>query len=135
MRRVLTAATAAAAVFLAGAGAADATKPDRVLATPSNVCSAFVHYGVSDSFGGCMGGLHAELRAFRYPSDTPPYALLSLSQRCAELEGQGITYPFTFEEEPGWPLPIYTAQNRRQCERTLYAYHTLAEAVFGGGAA
>jgi hypothetical protein len=110
-------------------------KPDRLLATPANVCQALVDIrpDLYSSFGQCAGRLNRDVAAYRFPDnpEDPNSPLLSLSERCAQFE-QGLTdpetgeefkltYPFFFVE--GWELPEYWAQNRNQCENTLYAYH------------
>lgn len=137
MKRFLALTTAVAALALGGAGAAQAAKPDRILATPSAACRILQQYGASGyaTFGACMGNLHRDMAAFRFPSDEDPSVLLTLWQRCAGFEQQFLTYPFTFEEGPDWPLPVLTAQNRQQCATTLYVYHTLADALGAGEAA
>jgi hypothetical protein len=54
-------------------------------------------------------------------------------EQCAMLE-QGIdspfgrlqiTYPYTFHNEPDDPFPNLRANNREQCARALYAFHTI----------
>lgn len=128
MKRILICAAATAAVALTGAASAEA-KGARLLGTPKNACSIMVSYGAGGytSFGDCAGRLHADVAAFRFPSDEDPNVLLSLEQRCAQFEAMGvISYPFTFEEGPDWPFPVLTAQNREQCKRTLFTYHELA---------
>jgi hypothetical protein len=109
---------------------------------PANVCRALVQIrpDLYASFGECVGGLNRDIAAFRAPANPvdPSSPLISISEQCTLLE-QGIfvpplgrfvqvTYPFFFEEPPGWPFPEYTAQNNRQCEITLFAYH-----MFVGG--
>jgi hypothetical protein len=132
VKRVLAVAAVMAAMLAVSTGSASA-KSSTVVATPSMACKTLVKFGATDmSFGGCMGTLHGNVAAFRFPSDTDPNVLLSLSQRCAGFEAEGLTYPFAFEEGPGWPFPVFTAHNRNQCEVTLYTYHTLADALFGG---
>jgi hypothetical protein len=131
VKRVLAAAMIAGLISVMSAGPASA-KSTTVVATPSMACKTLVKYGATNqSFGGCMGTLHGNIAAFRFPSDNDPNVLLSLSQRCAEFESQFLTYPFVFEEGPDWPFPVFTAYNRNQCEVTLYTYHTLAEALGG----
>lgn len=129
--------TAAATIVMATASVsvADAAKPSRILATPKNVCSILVHYQAVSytTLGTCAANLRADVANFRFPSDDDPHVLISLSQRCEQFEGEGLTYPFTFEEGPEWPFPVLTAQNRQQCARVLYTYHTLADALFGEG--
>ncbi len=139
MKRALLVAVATIALGVTS-GTAQAKKPDRTLATPSAVCRALVanHAGGYASFGKCMGRLNKDIKAFRFPADDGS-GLISLSQRCTLFEqGQTdpetgeffkITYPFFFAEDPGWPFPQYTARNHKQCERTLFAYHTLADTL------
>src|SRR5829696_8298536 len=125
MKGMLVFAAAMIAVA-AGPGTARAAKPDRVLATPANVCRAFIQFdaGPYTSFGRCVGHLRRDVAAFRFPADDGS-GLISLSERCRQFE-QGvinpetgeffqITYPFFFAEGPEWPFPEVTAQNHRQC--------------------
>jgi hypothetical protein len=126
-------AVGALAVLTIGIGTAQA-KPDRLLATPANVCRALVDIrpDLYSSYGECVGRLNKDVAAFRAPN-APGGPPISIDERCTELEagvfgpplGQVIqvTYPFFFEEPPGWPFPEYWAQNHNQCENTLYAYH------------
>lgn len=140
MKRTLLAVTSALLLAFVATGAAQAATPSRTLATPSTACSIMVTYGVGgySSFGNCMGNLNRDVEAYRFPDDPqdPNSATLSLSQRCTQFE-EGIfdpaagglvqiSYPFFFAEFPGWPFPELTAQNHRQCEITLFTYHTLA---------
>ena len=132
VRYLLLVGLVAAAVSLAGvAGSAEAAKPDRLLATPANACRALVEIrpDLYPDFGRCVGQLNRELREYRWPLDPNT----SLSERCRQLE-QGVfvpplqqfvtvTYPFFFGEPAGWPFPEFTAQNHKQCQITLLAYH------------
>lgn len=140
MKRIILT-TAAATLLVLASVSGVAAKTDRTLATPSSVCSELVasHVGGYSSFGNCMGHINKDVAAYRFPDETG--ALISLSTRCSQFEhgiydpaaGQviRITYPFYFGEGPNWPFATFTAQNHIQCERTLYAYHTLAS-LFGG---
>ena len=138
MKHILLIALATIAFGTVG-GTAGAAKPDRILATPSTACRILVTYGAGgyDSFRACMAKLNKAVAAFRFPADDGS-GLISLSQRCTQFE-QGVTdpetgeffqltYPFFFGEggpDAGWPFPELTAQNHKQCEITLYTYHTL----------
>ena len=138
MKRLALLVALVATMALGAAGTAGAA-PKRTLATPSNVCGALVKFGAGDygTFGNCMRHLNGDVAAFRYPATEDPNSpLISLAENCKMLEQMipGFAYPFTFEEGPEWPFPVYTAQNRKQCERTLFAYHTLAS-LFGPAAA
>jgi hypothetical protein len=119
-----------AAAVMAAVGSAQA-EPDRLLATPANVCRDIVDIrpGLYSSFGECVGSLNRDVATFVFPPDP----LTSIDEQCTRLE-QGlfvpplgqfvtVTYPFFFEEPPDWPFPEYWAMNHNQCENTLYAYH------------
>lgn len=139
MKRMLPI-TVAAIALAASTGTASAASPKRILATPAQACKTMVAYdaGGYAGYGDCMGRLNKDVAAYRFPADDGS-GLLSLDQRCAQFE-QGITdpesgevlrvtYPFFFTEggpQAGWPFPEFTAQNHRQCEITLFTYHTLA---------
>ncbi len=139
MKRVLLVATAMMALLVA-AGSAQAKKPEGTFATKKNACRILVanDAGGYAKFGKCMGRLKKDIAAFRFPADDGS-GLLSLDQRCTLFEqGQTdpetgeffqITYPFVFEEDPSWPFPVLTARNHRECEVTLYTYHTLADTL------
>jgi hypothetical protein len=133
MKRLVVAALAAAVLGLALPGVANAAKPSRILATPHTACTILVQYGAGGygTYRECMANLRRDITAFRFPSDEDPSVLLSLFERCRQFEDEFLTYPFTFEEGPDWPLPVLTAQNRQQCATTLFTYHELAEALFG----
>ena len=144
MKRILVIAVATTALAVALPGVAQA-KHGTPLATPANVCRAFLEFGAGGytSYGNCVGHFNRDVRAFRFFADDG-VTLISLDERCRQFE-QGmtdpetgeffqITYPFFFTEggpEAGWPFPEYWAQNHRQCKNTLFAYHTLAS-TFGG---
>lgn len=135
LKRIVVALFAAAAV-MAVVGSAQA-KPDRLLATPANVCRDIVDIrpALYSSYGECVGNLNRDVAAFLFPANPadPNSPLISIDEQCKRLEegifvpplGQFITvtYPFFFEEPPGWPFPEYWAMNHGQCENTLYAYH------------
>ena len=121
---------AAAALTLALPATAMAAPPDRTLATPNTACRTLVRYeaGGYTSFADCMRNLMRDIRDFRFPAnpEDPSSPLLSLAENCAFLEQEfGVSYPFTFEEGPEWPFPVLTAQNSKQCEITIFTYHTL----------
>ncbi len=139
-RFILTAAAATLLVLASVSGVA--AKQSRVLATPSAVCSELVawHVGGYTSFGNCMGHINKDVAAYRFPDDATGDPT-SLSTRCSQFENGVfdpnaggfvmLSYPFTFEEGPDWPFTTFSAHNHVQCERTLFAYHTLAS-LFGG---
>jgi hypothetical protein len=60
-------------------------------------------------------------------------------EQCAALEAGietpggffQISYPYTFHNAPGDPFPDLRANNRKQCARALYTFHTL-ESYLGG---
>lgn len=138
MKRVLLPLAAALLLAFASVGTASAAPPVRETATPSNACAIMVQFKVGGyaSFADCMRNLHADMAAYRFPSDDPNGGLLTLSQRCSELEAGvfdpvenvvlKVTYPFVFTEFPGWPFPTLTGYNHQQCEYTLFTYHSLA---------
>ena len=138
MKRILFTLAAAALLTLGTVGTAAAAAPTRPIATPAEACRILTEFGApgyEGSFGACMTHFNTDLRAYRFPEDPsdPQSALISLDQRCSELEngvedeGQyfQINYPFTFVEFPGWPFPTLTGYNHHQCEITLYTYHSL----------
>lgn len=132
MKRLLVTLVAATAL-LASAVAANAAKPGPgPIATPASACGALLSYGYGGfaSFGDCMTDFNALLQAYRSEGDTG--ATINLDQRCAELEAGGISYPFFFEEFPGFPFTEFTAVNHHQCMVTLFAYHFVFESLFGG---
>ena len=144
MKRVMLSVAAAGLLAFALVGpVAAGGNPHRILATPSTACRIMVQYQVGGytSFDDCMGNLHGDMAAYRFPDDADPTKLLTLSERCTQLE-QGvydemaggllqISYPFYFEEFPGWPFPTLTGQNHQQCITTLFTYHNLASLLFG----
>jgi hypothetical protein len=118
-------------VSLVVATAATAAKPGPgPIATPASVCRVLADWGAYPSFTTCMARINQDVQS--YMSEDEQGNLINLDQRCTELE-QGITdpsgeflqvtYPFYFEEPPGFPLTQFTAVNHHQCELTLYAYH------------
>jgi len=147
VKRILLTTAATILLVFASVGVAQAAEPSRILATPSTACSILVewHAGGYQSFGDCMAHINRDVANYRFPDnpEDPNSPLLSLSQRCSQFE-EGIydpeagglvqiTYPFFFTEggaAAGWPFPELTAQNHRQCEITLYTYHTLVT-IFG----
>ncbi len=122
-----------ALLALASAGTASAKKDGVVLGNPANVCRAFMLYDVGgySSFGECTENLMADAAAYRFFNDAGQ--LVSPFERCAEFEGQFLTYPFTFTEDETWPFPVYTAHNRVQCGLTIYAYHTFVGVTLEDG--
>jgi hypothetical protein len=139
MKRIALVATASIVLGLA-AGVASAGNPHRVLATPAEVCKTLIAFeaGGYASFGDCMAQLRGDVAALRFPADptNPASPLIALDEHCTRLE-QGlfdpilgeivqVTYPFFFDEPPGWPFPEFTAQNHNQCILAIYAYHRLA---------
>jgi opacity protein-like surface antigen len=121
-KRLVLAGVASAALAVLPAAAAQAAKPVPTTPTPSAVCSILVEAGKGGytSFGDCKRNLRGDMKAYRFFSDLPPFGLIDLWQRCAELESFGVTYPYTFTEEP-----MLTAHNRGQCANQLFLYHTL----------
>ena len=126
------------------AQASNSQSSGRLLATPSNACRAILEVnailGIPSAysgFGDCVGSFNSDVAAYRFPDDATGEPI-SLDQRCRQFE-EGIfdpiageffqiTYPFTFDEGPEWPFPVFTAQNHIQCENALFAYHSF----FGG---
>jgi hypothetical protein len=142
MKRLFIAAITAA-TLATGITAVAGAKPDRLLATPANVCRDIVTVPTTQdlytSFGECMGRLNKDVAAFRWPSAGPGSSLISIEERCIQLEAGifvppldkvvQVSYPFFFEEPDDWRFPEYWAQNRNQCENTLYAYHAFTGEV------
>lgn len=132
MKRYLVTLSAAALLLFATVGAAQAAGPKKDIATPSRSCAILAQYdaGGYSSFADCMRHINQDLRAYRFFADEedPTSPLIGLDQRCTDLEGFGITYPFFFTEggaDAGWPFPELTAYNHHQCEITLFTYHKL----------
>jgi hypothetical protein len=141
---LLVAVAAALAAALGTAQAANSESSGRLLATPSNACRAILEVNAMlhippaySSFGECVGRFNRDVAAYRFPDDATGQPI-SLDQRCRQFE-EGIfdptagevfqiTYPFTFDEGPEWPFPVFTAQNHIQCENALFGYHSF----FGG---
>ena len=118
--------SAAALLLFATVGAAQAAGPKKDIATPSRSCAILAQYGAGgySSFGDCMGHINGDLKAYRFFADPedPSSPMIGLDQRCTDLEGFGITYPFFFSEEgEDWPFPELTAHNHHQCEITLFS--------------
>jgi hypothetical protein len=106
-----------------GTGVAVAAKPGPgPIATPASVCRALGDFGAYPSVTACMTRINADVRAYTF-YDPDIGQTLTLNERCTQLEQQGITYPFYFGEDPGFPLTQFTAVNHHQCMLTLYAYH------------
>lgn len=100
-------------------------------ATPANACAAIpatlAQFGIEPtgfSFSSCVKTLAGRV---------PDVAFGSPYEQCAALE-QGfetpgglfkIEYPYTFHAEPGDPFPNLRANNREQCARALYTFHTI----------
>jgi hypothetical protein len=136
MRKTLFSLGAASLLVLGLVSSAEAAAPERVRATPSQACEILVewHAGGYSSFDNCMETFNQDVAAYRFFSPIDG-TLISLDENCSILEAGisipggptlQITYPFSFEEGPGWPFPVLYAQNHHQCEITLFTYHKLA---------
>ncbi len=119
---------ALAVLSLAVTTGASAGRSQFALANPANVCRDFLSLNVGgySSFEQCTEMLMADATAYRFFNDAGE--LVNPFQRCADF---GFDYPVTLLEDPTWPFPVYTANNRVQCGLAIYAYHTF---VGGGGA-
>ena len=115
-------ATSASTASAAPSGKANAAK----VANPAQACAAIpaalAQFGVEPegyTFSSCVTTV-----AGRVPNlpDGNPY------EQCAALEqgqeGFQITYPYTFYAEGG-PFPSLRANNREQCARALWTFHTI----------
>ncbi len=139
MKKTARLGVVAAAVFAAsvtgvsGAAAAPAGASGKApVANPAQSCTAvqttLAQLGVADesfSFSSCVRGVARQVPLL--PAGDP-YA------QCATYEEEGIetpggvlefSYPFTFYAEGG-PFPQLRANNREQCARALWTYHTIA---------
>ncbi len=132
MKRTLLILSAAALLLFATFGVAQAAGPKKDIATPSRACAILAQNPQSGytSFADCMRTFNKDMRAYRFFSDEtdPTSPLIGLDQRCTDLEGMGISYPFWFTEggiDAGWYWPELTAYNHHQCEITLFTYHKL----------
>jgi hypothetical protein len=134
MKRILLTLSAATLLIFGTVGTTAAAAPTQPIATPAKACRILTEYqapGFQGSFGQCMTHFNKDMRAYRFYGAEG--TLIDLDQRCTELEngvedmGQyfQISYPFTFEEFPGWPFPVLTGYNHHQCEITLFTYHSL----------
>lgn len=129
--------TAASAAVLAAAPVATATAapsgdPDVTrVATPAHACAAIpgtlAQFGITPTgfkFSDCVRTLARRV---------PNVAFGSPYDQCAALEAGvqtpggffRIEYPYVFHAEPGDPFPNLKANNREQCARALYTFHTL----------
>ena len=147
-RLALTAAAASAVVLglAAPASAAPSYDPNVArVANPANVCKSIpgtIQYdaGVlqmpapdlsSFSYSSCVSTL-AQGKAVVEPVEVfgDPYA------QCDALVAGGVfSYPATLHSGEGGPedqlLPDLTVNNRKECGNALYAYHYIADTLFG----
>lgn len=138
---------AAGAVALAAPASAATTYNPNVarIANPANACASIPGTIAADAlalgmpaptlsdfnYARCVSTL-ARGKAFVQPADLfgDPY------NRCDMLVAAGeLTYGATLHSGEGGPedalLPDLTVNNRKECGSALYAYHAIAEAVFG----
>jgi len=136
----LAGAAASAAVLTAlsvtGAAAAPAGDPNVTrIANPAQACAAIpatlAQFGVTPEdfdFNSCVTEIAKQV------PDLEPVAIFgSPYAQCARLEAGEqtpgglfqITYPYVFHAEPGDPFPNLQANNREQCARALFAFHTI----------
>jgi hypothetical protein len=129
-------AAASAAVLTAmsvtGAAAAPSGDPNVTrVANPAQACAAIpatlAGFGITPEgfdFSSCVKDVAAQV---------PNVAFGNPYEQCALLE-EGVegpfgvlkvTYPYVFHSEPGDPFPNLQANNREQCARALYVFHTL----------
>ena len=130
---VAAAAFAAVATSTSAASAAPSGDPNVTrIANPANACAAvpatLAQFGITPqgfSFSSCVRELAG--RVPDVPGQGSPY------QQCAALEGGvqtpggfiQVSYPYVFHNAPGDPFPNLQANNREQCARALYTFHTI----------
>jgi hypothetical protein len=127
VKRLIAATAIAAALAIGTAAGAGAAPPQEKMqsktANPATACAMVTAY-TGDSYSSCVRGL---------ATGSDGFFQAALTIGCVELEGFGLTWPYTFyaqdEMPPGWPK--FTAHNRTQCAYALYAYHNLAPHFFG----
>ena len=133
--RLAIATAVAGATVLAGAGAAAAAPsgdPGRArTANPANACAAIpatlAQFGVEAEgfdFTTCVRDVAGRVPDVAFGS---PYEQCAMLEAGVETPGGffQITYPYTFHAEEGDPFPDLRANNREQCARALYAFHTI----------
>ena len=136
--------TAVSAAVLAAVPVAASASPSgdpnvTRVATPAHACAAipgtlaqFHVPATGFSFSSCVRTL-----AGRVP-DLPagsPYGQCAALEQGVQTPGGFIKveYPYVFHAEPGDPFPNLRANNREQCARALYAFHTIESYLPAGG--
>jgi hypothetical protein len=124
-----SASTAAAAPSGKAGGAAKVANPAQACAA---IPAGLANFGLEPegfSFSSCVRTVASQVPNV---GEGNPY------QQCAALEqgqeGPGgfvqVTYPYTFYAQGG-PFPALRVNNREQCARALWAYHTIGSYLGG----
>lgn len=115
---VAGAALALAVIPTASASAAPSFDPNKPkAANPAQTCAFVASYGASIDHSSCVKTLAGTV---------PSVAFGDPAQACAMMEAAGeISYPYAFYAQGG-PFPGLVANDRTQCARALWAFHTLA---------
>lgn len=131
---VAAAAFATVATSVGTASAAPAGNPNATkVANPAQACAAIpgtlAQLDIEPagfSFSSCVRTVSG-----RVPDLPPPFG--NPYEQCAVLEEgvmtpgglMRVTYPYVFHAEPGDPFPNLRANNREQCARALWTFHTI----------
>jgi hypothetical protein len=128
-------AVASATVLLTAGGAAAAPKgvgPDDVrTANPAQACAAIeatlAGFGVTATDFDVISCVRDVAREVPNVAFGDPYEQCATPEAGTQTPGGffQITYPYVFHAEPGDPFPNLRANNREQCARALYAFHTI----------
>lgn len=132
-RLATTAAAAAvlAAVPLTAAAAPSGDPTVTRVATPAHACAAipatlaqFQITPTGFSFSSCVRTVAGRVPNVAFGN---PYEQCAALERGVQTPGGffQISYPYVFHAEPGDPFPNLKANNRQQCARALYTFHTI----------
>lgn len=129
---VAAATFAAVATSVGTASAAPAGNPNATkVANPAQACAAVP--GTLAQFGLEAEGFDFSSCVRTVSGRVPNLPFGNPYEQCAALE-QGVetpggflqvTYPYVFHAEPGDPFPNLKANNREQCARALWTFHTI----------
>lgn len=132
MKKIARVGMVAAATFAAvvtstsAASAAPSGDPNVTrVANPANACASIP--GTLAGFGITPTGFDYSTCVRTLARDVPDIpGFGDPAEQCDALVQFGvISYPFVFHAEPGDPFPDLRANNREQCARALYAFHTI----------
>jgi hypothetical protein len=117
---------------VSGAAAAPAGDPNVTrIANPAQACAAIpatlAQFGVTPEdfdFVSCVSDLAGRVPNVAFGS---PYDQCAMLEAGIQTPGGffAVTYPYVFHAEPGDPFPNLQANNREQCARALYTFHTI----------